>query len=92
MSVLRIELLRAGYGASTVLHDVDLTVDEGKSVALVGRNGAGKSTLLLSVFHETNISSGAIWVHDRQIDRMPGYIATSWGFRFRRRDAASYPT
>jgi ABC-type branched-subunit amino acid transport system ATPase component len=79
MSVLRIESLRAGYGASTVLHDVDLTVDEGESVALVGRNGAGKSTLLLSVFRETNISSGAIWVHDRRIDRMPGYIAAKLG-------------
>ena len=63
MSVLRIEALHAGYGASAVLHGVDLTVNKGESVAVVGRNGAGKSTLLLSVFRETNINSGAIWVH-----------------------------
>src|SRR5258708_1119170 len=75
MSALRIEKLVAGYGASTVLHGVDLTVDEGESVAVVGRNGAGKSTLLLSLFRETNIISGAIWVHDSRIDRMPGYMA-----------------
>ena len=79
MSALRIRSLFAGYGASTVLRGVDLTVDEGESVALVGRNGAGKSTLLLSVFRETNILSGEIWVHDRRIDGLPGYTAPKLG-------------
>jgi branched-chain amino acid transport system ATP-binding protein len=79
MSALRIESLFAGYGASTVLRGIDLTVEEGESVALVGRNGAGKSTLLLSVFRETNIVSGAIWVHDRRIDGLPGYMAAKLG-------------
>ncbi|MCK1522865.1 MULTISPECIES: ABC transporter ATP-binding protein [unclassified Bradyrhizobium] len=79
MSALRVESLFAGYGASTVLRGIDLTVEEGESVALVGRNGAGKSTLLLSVFRETNIISGAIWVHDRRIDGLPGYMAAKLG-------------
>jgi branched-chain amino acid transport system ATP-binding protein len=79
MSALRIQSLFAGYGAATVLRGVDLTVGEGESVALVGRNGAGKSTLLLSVFGETNILSGGIWVHDRRIDGLPGYMAAKLG-------------
>jgi branched-chain amino acid transport system ATP-binding protein len=79
MSALRIQSLFAGYGASTVLRGIDLTVDEGESVALVGRNGAGKSTLLLSVFRETNILSGEIWVHDQRIDGLPGYTAPKLG-------------
>ena len=79
MNALRIEKLVAGYGASTVLHGIDLTVGEGESVAVVGRNGAGKSTLLLSVFRETNIISGAIWVHDSRIDHLPGYMAAKLG-------------
>lgn len=79
MSALRIESLFAGYGASTVLRGIDLRVEEGESVALVGRNGAGKSTLLLSVFRETNIISGAIWVHDCRIDGLPGYMAAKLG-------------
>ena len=79
MSLLRIEGLFAGYGASTVLHGAELTVNPGESVAVVGRNGAGKSTLLLSLFRETNVTSGAIWVGDTRIERMPGYAAAKLG-------------
>ncbi|MGN1290635.1 MAG: ABC transporter ATP-binding protein [Bradyrhizobium sp.] len=79
MSALRIQSLFAGYGASTVLRGIDLTVEEGESVALVGRNGAGKTTLLLSVFRETNIRSGEIWIRDCRIDGLPGYTAAKLG-------------
>jgi branched-chain amino acid transport system ATP-binding protein len=71
--------LFAGYGASTVLHGVDLDIGAGESVAMVGRNGAGKSTLLMSVFGESTVLSGEIWVRDVRIDGLPGYIAAKLG-------------
>jgi branched-chain amino acid transport system ATP-binding protein len=44
--MLEIEDVSAGYGATTILRKVSLTVGKGKVVALVGSNGAGKTTLL----------------------------------------------
>lgn len=47
--LLEISGLRAGYRGVTVVRDLDLTVDTGEVVALLGANGAGKSTTLLTV-------------------------------------------
>ena len=62
MSFIDVKGLRAGYGNSVVLRDIDLQVDEGEFVAVVGKNGAGKSTLLMSFFGGTNITGGSIAV------------------------------
>lgn len=49
MTLLELRKLTAGYGGVAVVHDVDLHVDEGEVVALLGANGAGKTTTLLSI-------------------------------------------
>jgi branched-chain amino acid transport system ATP-binding protein len=46
MSLLSVERLEAGYGATPVLQRVDIRVEHGSVVALLGSNGAGKTTLL----------------------------------------------
>ena len=50
--------ISAGYGAATVLRDVDLAVDAGEVVALLGPNGAGKTTTLLTISGLVPIRSG----------------------------------
>ena len=49
MALLDIEALSAFYGMAQSLHEVSLSVDEGKVVGIVGPNGAGKSTLFDSI-------------------------------------------
>ena len=55
------------YGKSTVLHQIDLTIDEPGIYCLLGRNGAGKTTLLKSIAGYQNVTSGQISVGGRAI-------------------------
>jgi len=49
MTLLRTRGLRAFYGDFQALFDIDVTVDEGETVAIIGANGAGKTTFLRAV-------------------------------------------
>ncbi|HEY2535590.1 MAG TPA: ABC transporter ATP-binding protein [Solirubrobacteraceae bacterium] len=72
--MLEIRGLSTRYGASHVLFDVDLTVGEGETVALVGRNGAGKTTTLQSVMGMGGIvRTGSIRVGGVETIGMPAY-------------------
>jgi branched-chain amino acid transport system ATP-binding protein len=79
MSFIQVQGLCAGYGKSLVLRDLDLEVNEGESVAVVGKNGAGKSTLLMSFFGATTIRSGSIMVGGTVINKLPAYMAAKHG-------------
>ncbi len=49
MSLLEIAGLRAGYGHVNVLHELDLSVDDGEIVVVLGANGAGKTTTIRAI-------------------------------------------
>ena len=68
--LLRLEKLVAGYGEAKVLAQVDLTLDEGKSLALLGRNGAGKTTLLNSIIGVTTRHAGGVHFSGQDISRV----------------------
>lgn len=58
--LLKVERLSAGYGEAQVLFDIDLSLAEGRSLALLGRNGVGKTTLLKTIAGWVKPSEGAI--------------------------------
>jgi branched-chain amino acid transport system ATP-binding protein len=55
------------YGDSQVLFDVDLGVDEGQVVSIIGRNGAGKTTTLRSVMNLATVRRGTISFRGEEI-------------------------
>ena len=64
--VLRIENLQAWYGESHVLHGVNLAVNRGEVVTLLGRNGAGRTSTLKSVLGLVGRRTGSIKVYGQE--------------------------
>ena len=66
-ALLTVERLEAFYGASQVLHGIDLEIARGEQLALLGRNGMGKTTLLRSLMGLVENRRGRIRFADRDI-------------------------
>jgi branched-chain amino acid transport system ATP-binding protein len=71
--ILKVSQLRAGYGAVEVLRGVDLSVNAGETVALLGSNGAGKTTL-------NGVLSGLVKARSGQVS-FEGQDITGWHAR-----------
>jgi branched-chain amino acid transport system ATP-binding protein len=71
MSLLAVENVAGGYGEVRVLWGVDLSVEPGEIVALIGSNGAGKSTLLRTISGLMPATSGRIAFADADITKLP---------------------
>jgi branched-chain amino acid transport system ATP-binding protein len=69
--LLRAEKLTAGYGDAVVLEDVSVVLEQGGSLALLGRNGVGKTTLLLTLMGLTRMKRGSLHWMGKDITRMP---------------------
>lgn len=68
---LRVTDLHAFYGESHVLHGVDLTVNRGELVTLLGRNGAGRTTTLRAIMGLTGRRTGSIMVNGVEAVELP---------------------
>jgi branched-chain amino acid transport system ATP-binding protein len=74
--MLEVQRVSAGYGRAQVLFDIDLAVERGEIVALLGRNGAGKSTTLKAIMGLISAFSGEVVFDDHQLGgREPHEIA-----------------
>lgn len=67
--MIELRKIRKSYGLHEVLKGIDLTVQRGKIVSIIGPSGSGKSTLLRSVNMLEEISSGEIWLDGQQVNK-----------------------
>ena len=78
-TLLKIEKLSAWYGDSRVLKEVDIEINDGEIVALLGRNGMGKTTTLHSVCGIIEKISGNIFFNKNFISNLPSYEISKLG-------------
>ncbi len=60
---------RKAYGAVEVLKGIDLSVERGQIVAIIGPSGSGKSTLLRSINHLETLNGGEVWLDGVQVNQ-----------------------
>ncbi|MDQ2821626.1 MAG: ABC transporter ATP-binding protein [Pseudomonadota bacterium] len=70
-AVLEISNLQAWYGESHILHNVNLSVNEGEVITLLGRNGAGRTTTLRAVMGLTGTRTGSIKINGVESIHLP---------------------
>ncbi len=80
--MLKIEGLNSYYGESRVIPDLDMSVEKGKIVCLIGRNGVGKSTTLKSIMGLVKTPSGRIMFNGEDIIKMPAYDRVKKGIGY----------
>lgn len=67
--MLNVRQIRKSYGAHEVLKGIDLTVQKGQIIALIGPSGSGKSTLLRSLNLLETVNSGEIWLEGTRVNQ-----------------------
>ncbi len=70
MAMLEVSQIHTFYGRIEALKGIDITVEQGEIVTLIGANGAGKSTLLMTLCGKPRAASGRIVYEGRDITRM----------------------
>ena len=90
--LLAVEGVTAGYGDATVLEDVALTLDEGDSLALLGRNGMGKTTLLVTLMGLTRMRKGTLRWRGKDLVALPTHRRSRTGLGWVPQERYMFPS
>ncbi len=80
--MLTLTKLQAWYGASHILQGIDLSVEKGEIVCLIGRNGAGKTTTLRSVMGLAGRTTGSIVFGEHELTDKPTHLRNRIGLGY----------
>ncbi|OWT57504.1 ABC transporter ATP-binding protein [Candidimonas nitroreducens] len=81
-ALVQAEGLHTYYGESHILHGVDLRIDAGTSIGLLGRNGMGKSTLIRSIMGHVRPARGSITVRGKNCTRAAPHQVSRLGVAY----------
>ena len=90
--LLAVEGVTAGYGASVVLDDISFVIDEGDSLALLGRNGVGKTTLLVTLMGLTRLHRGTLRWRGANLASLSTYARAKSGLGWVPQERYMWPT
>jgi branched-chain amino acid transport system ATP-binding protein len=91
-NALELHSVSAGYGETVVLEDINLSLQKGESISVIGRNGVGKSTLLATVMGHTTLHQGQVLLGDERLDAVPVYRRAVMGLGFVPQEREIFPS
>ena len=77
--LLKVDNLSAGYGEAVVLHDVSVSLQQGQTLALLGRNGTGKTTFMNTLAGATRQHGGSITLDGVVLHKVPLHLRAQAG-------------
>ena len=80
--LLRLADVHAWYGESHILHGIDLTVNRGEVVTLLGRNGSGRTTTLKSIMGLVGRRTGSLMINGTQAVDLPPHRVAHLGIGY----------
>ena len=89
--ILEMQNIVAGYGNTTVLHDVDIAIENGQIACLIGPNGSGKSTLMKSIYGFADVMDGVVRFRDQEITGRSPQDNLADGVSYVLQDASVFP-
>lgn len=90
--LIKLDKVTAGYGSSIVLEDVSFSMNEGDSLALLGRNGVGKTSLLITMMGLTRMHGGNISWMGKDISTMATNKRARAGLGWVPQERCMYPS
>jgi ABC-type branched-subunit amino acid transport system ATPase component len=91
MTLLSVNSLESGYGKIPVLHDINLSVDEGELVSVIGPNGAGKSTLMKAITGLLPCWKGEVLFAGNNVHDFEPSVLPTWGLSYVPQEGSVFP-
>jgi len=89
---LQLDAVSSGYGETVIIENVQLTVQAGETLAIIGRNGVGKTTLLSTIMGHNTLHRGGIRLHGIDITRLAPHRRVAAGVGYVPQEREIFPS